>query len=62
MTTKPEPNSMWEHRSGNYYRVLHNGYLEATNTPVVIYRSISNFSDIWVRPLSEWHERFRPVS
>lgn len=44
-------------KSGKFYKKLTEGRLEADRTIVTVYESLGNF-DVWVRPSSEFNERF----
>jgi hypothetical protein len=49
----------WTHRkTQNRYKILHIALMEKTHSPCVVYASISDFTVTWVRPLSEFKERF----
>lgn len=49
----PIINSIWIHRSGGRYRVMHTAIIEETLVAAVVYQCCTS-SIIWVRPLSEF--------
>ena len=44
-------------KSGGHYSVVANAFMESDETPVVCYVSMET-EDFWVRPLSEFAEKF----
>jgi len=63
-TEKLKPMSKWKHlKSGNIYVVIGNCFIESTCTQAVLYASdnIDADSVAWVRPLTEWKEKFEPI-
>lgn len=58
------PMAKWKHiKSGNIYVVVGNCFIESTCTPAVMYERES-YTDpvVWVRPATEFRERFEIVS
>lgn len=55
----PLPASIWRHAKGGLYTVVATALRESDLTPCVVYRNGDGVH--WVRPLSEWVERFKPV-
>ncbi|MDE2099327.1 MAG: DUF1653 domain-containing protein [Patescibacteria group bacterium] len=52
----------YQHYKRGMYRKLYDGYLERTGEPVVIYQALDGDDRrIWVRPLEEWLEKFKPI-
>jgi hypothetical protein len=47
----------YQHYKGGYYIKLGNAEMESTGEQVVYYRG-ENALTVWVRPLSEWLEKF----
>ena len=56
------PGSIWIHAKGGRYRVISLATLEADLTSVVCYQTLNpdTRQDIWVRPVSEFWDRFVP--
>lgn len=51
----------WEHvKTGGRYRVVAVGRMESSREPVVTYRS-EHTQEVWVRPQSEFLERFKQI-
>lgn len=46
-------NSRWRHRKGGLYTVLHHGFIEADETPCIVYRP-DGADAVWVRPTAEF--------
>ena len=53
---------IYEHVKGNRYRVLTLARLEATLEEVVVYQSLDDPKECWVRPLQEFLARFKFVN
>lgn len=52
--------SYYRHVKGGYYEFLYAARIETTLQRVVVYRSCKDDS-IWVRPESEFYDKFKPV-
>lgn len=51
-----QPNTIWQHYKGNRYEVISLATHSETLEPLVVYRALYGEGDVWVRPLSMWHE------
>lgn len=58
-TSVPRTRALYRHYQGGLYRLLHEAILEATEEPVVVYRSEAD-GRIWVRSLREWNQKVQP--
>lgn len=56
MKSKESLIGLWRHYKGNVYEVIGVGTHSETLEATVIYRSVKNKDEIWVRPLSMWEE------
>jgi len=56
MKSSERLNGLWRHYKGNVYEVIGVGTHSETLEATVIYRSVKNRDEIWVRPLSMWEE------
>ena len=55
----PRVGEHWRHiKSGNTYRIVACGWIEATLDNVVIYQDLTPRRFVWVRPLDEFAEKF----
>jgi hypothetical protein len=64
MNNIPEAGSVWRHRNGCEYRVIHlaNFYSSDVRYPLsVVYQGMSN-GKIWSRPMDQWHRSMNLVS
>lgn len=52
---RPEDGAEYIHYKGGHYTIIATGFLEATETPCVIYKSLKNDS-IWVRTAENFLE------
>lgn len=67
---RPEPGQRFEHYKGGHYEIIATGFLEDTEAPCVVYRSLAK-GGVWVRTAKNFledieHEgavrpRFRPI-
>lgn len=48
---------LYRHYKGNTYEVLGVAYHSETREPLVVYRSVKDSSEIWVRPYDMFLER-----
>ncbi len=46
----------YKHFKGNVYEVVAIGKHSETLDDMVVYRSVKNENDVWIRPLSMWEE------
>lgn len=46
----------WKHYKGGVYKILHVGLHTEFMEEMVVYRSISDDSKVWIRPLSMWND------
>lgn len=55
--------SIWQHAKGGIYQVAMLCTIEETDTPAVMYKciDIDTRDDLWVRPVSVFLDRFKPV-
>lgn len=61
MSVIPTP-GMWMHvKSGQLYRILCFANMEATGEQVVVYVSVAAGTEIWVRPTTQFYEKFKRV-
>jgi len=53
---------IYKHTKGGLYEVICVGKCSETKTEQIVYRSLqaNHEGEVWVRPLSEWQERFTP--
>lgn len=49
-------NGIYRHYKGNIYEVIGVANHSETLDKLVVYRSVKNESEIWVRPISMWNE------
>lgn len=56
----PQKFAMYRHHKGGLYQVINNALMEGTKEPVVVYKDHPG-GYVWVRPLSEWWEKFTAV-
>lgn len=47
---------IYKHYKGNIYEVIGIGKHSETLEELVVYRSIKNKNEIWLRPISMWNE------
>lgn len=47
---------IYKHYKGNIYEVIGIGKHSETLEELVVYRSIKNENEIWLRPISMWNE------
>lgn len=59
MRSGPLPCSIWQHVKGGIYTVVLVAIREEDLTPFVVYRNGDGI--VWVRPLTEFLERFKPA-
>jgi hypothetical protein len=52
---RPKDGDQYRHYKGGLYEIVATGFLEATEQPCVIYRSLKNNS-IWVRTVENFFE------
>jgi hypothetical protein len=57
----PQPDSLYRHHSGKVYQVLEIAKMEATGEAVIVYRERGSIHRVWVRPASEWWDKFKEV-
>ncbi|MEY4684598.1 MAG: hypothetical protein RLZ25_1057 [Pseudomonadota bacterium] len=57
----PKPDALYRHHSGKVYKVLEIAKMEATGEVVVVYRERFSMGNVWVRPASEWWDKFMEV-
>lgn len=55
----PQQEDVWQHRSGNKYRVVHIANLpnDERYPQTVVYVNMANLS-VWARRLDDWHRSF----
>ena len=56
MNQKEIKRGIWEHYTGNRYRVLGMATHSETLAPMVVYRALYGEGEVWVRPASMWNE------
>jgi hypothetical protein len=56
-TVYPVAADLWRHHKGDLYQVLCRALLEHDQTEVVVYANVKS-GPFWVRPLSEFLEKF----
>lgn len=56
--------SFWRHmKGGGTYKVLAHGFIEATVTPAIVYRSTGTAVTVWIRPAAEFLDgRFEKIN
>jgi len=57
----PKPDTAYRHHSGKIYQVLEIAKMEATGEVVIVYRERGSIDKVWVRPASEWWDKFKEV-
>jgi len=57
----PKPDGLYRHHSGKVYQILEIAKMEATGEVVIVYRERGSIDNVWVRPASEWWDKFREV-
>jgi len=57
----PKPDGLYRHHSGKVYQVLEVAKMEATGEVVIVYRERGSIDNVWVRPASEWWDKFKEV-
>jgi hypothetical protein len=57
----PKPDTLYRHHSGKVYKVLEIAKMEATGEVVVVYQERFSMGNVWVRPASEWWDKFREL-
>lgn len=61
--TKPPLAGFFRHTDGGMYEVLMTANSSTDVSPVVVYKHWWPFlPSVWTRPLSEWHDRFTPIT
>ena len=59
MTYPIIPSTVWRHRNGNEYRILHIANLldEERYPKTIVYQNVNN-STVWARRFDDWHRSF----
>jgi hypothetical protein len=57
----PQPDALYRHHSGKVYQVLEIAKMEATGEVVIVYRERGSIHRVWVRPASEWWDKFKEL-
>jgi len=62
LTAAPREGSLWVHqKTGGAYRVIGEGWIEATETEAIIYQAQPD-GRVWIRPKAEFYDgRFRRI-